>query len=371
MIEPIRRALIALATVALLQGLWSPLRMAAAADLGVPRSGAAATQPATVTVRSQPVTMQFRAYGRVEPIAVFPVRTVAAGTVVALHAVPGTAVTIGQTLAELAGPEMRALLTERRGAVRSAQAALAAAKRSLAVERKQLATQLTTRQAVGEAESTVAAATAALASARAQLHVASRMSTLRAPAAGVVLAVQAADGERVAAGQTILTLQTNDRLWLKAAYYGADAAAIRVGMTGRFLPAAGEAPVPIKVVTVFGALSPDGGEAVGLIPAGHVSSTNTQNTAPWLNGESGTVLLDGPTRPMVSVPSYALILDRAHWWVLVSTPQGDRPQAVTLGPTRGWKTFIAQGLEPGQRVVAQNAYLEFHRGIAGHYQPPD
>lgn len=331
------------------------------------------TQPGTITVQSVSIATHFRAYGRVQPIAVFPVRTVQSGTIVALRAVPGTAVARGQALAELAGPEMRALLTEREGTVRSTKAALAAAKRSLAVARDELSAQLTTKQAVGQAESVVAAATAALASAQARLRVAQQMSTLRAPAPGIVLAVHAIDGERVTSGQTILTLQTNGGLWLKAAYYGVDAGAIRIGMMGNFFPATGGSPVPIRVATVFGALSPDGGEAVGMVPASiePSSATPIMAASPWLNGESGTVVLDGPTHKMVSVPSRALILDHAKWWVLVRTPQGDRPQPVRPGPTRGWETFIEQGLEPGQHVVVQDAYLKYHRGIAAHYQPPD
>ncbi|MGH8142505.1 MAG: efflux RND transporter periplasmic adaptor subunit, partial [Steroidobacteraceae bacterium] len=201
---------------------------------------------------------------------------------------------------------------------------------------------------------------------------AQQMQTLRAPSAGTVLAINAAEGERVTPGQTVLTLQTDNRLWLAAKYYGADAAAIRVGMAGQFRPASGGAPVSVKVTAVSAALAPDGGESVGLVrtddsrvPAGR------EPAAPWLNGERGTVILSGPTRQLVAVPTRALILDQARWWVLVRTPNGVQTQAVVPGPTRGWDTFIEQGLSPGQQVVVQNAYLEYHRGIAQRYTPPD
>ena len=74
---------------------------------------------------------------------------------------------------------------------------------------------------------------------------------------------------------------------------------------------------------------------------------------------------------MMAVPTRALILDRARWWVLVRTPQGDRQQQVVPGPTSGWTTCIARGLSPGDQVVVENAYLEFHRRIAQRYTPPE
>ena len=81
--------------------------------------------------------------------------------------------------------------------------------------------------------------------------------------------------------------------------------------------------------------------------------------------------LDGPTRSLVSVPTRALILDQGRWWVLLHAQRADRARAVVPGATRGWQTFIERGLVPGQQVVVRDAYLEYHRGIAGRYQPPD
>lgn len=333
------------------------------------RSEAAeADAPATVTVRSQPVTTHYYAYARVEPIAGSPVRAAEAGILGKLAVVPGARVEAGQALGELGGPEIEALLTRREGAVRDANAQLAAAKRTLAGERERLTAQLSTQRTVAQAESAVTAAHSALEDARAQLRAARKMRTLRAPSAGIVIEVDATDGQRVTAGQTILTLQANDRLWLKATYYGADAKAIHVGMAGQFSPTSGGAPIPVRVVTVFGSLASDGGESVGLLRKG---ASGAGTPAPWLNGEFGPVTLNGPTHSMVGVPTRALILDDAQWWVLVHTPQGDRRRAVVPGPTRGWQTFLEQGLRAGQEVVVQNAFLEYHEGISGRYQPPD
>jgi RND family efflux transporter MFP subunit len=317
----------------------------------------------TITARAQPIAVQYRAYGRVQPIAVLPVTAGQAGVVAGLRVVPGSPVTGGEILATLQGPEIQSLLVGREGALRSAAAALVSARRALAVERDKLAAHLTTRVGVGAAESLLAAATSDFETAQARLEDARAKSTLRAPAAGTVLALEAADGERVAAGETLLTLQTGGHLWLMASFYGADAASIRLGMSGLFRPATGSAPVPVKVAAVGATIGPDGGEEMGLLSA--------DASGAWLNGEWGAVLVAGDTRPMIPIPTEALILDQARWWVLVQTPRGERAQEVVPGPTRGWRTFIAGGLMPGERIVVRNAYLEYHRGISARYTPPE
>lgn len=337
-------------------------------------SGRAAPMAATagsVTVQARPITATYSAYAQVQPIAPLLVRAVEPGIVAQMSVVPGSTVKAGESLARLTGPEIESLLVHRRGAVRSARSRLAAARRNLAIDRRQLATQLSTQQAVAAAQSAVAAARAAFNTAQAQLHVAREMRTLRAPSAGTVLAVNASEGERVAAGQTVLTLQTNSRLWLRAVYYGADAAAVRIGMTGQFQPASGAARVAVRVVAVSAAIAADGGQSVGLVAAERSAPTGRAAAAPWLNGERGTVILTGPTKRLIAVPSRALVLDQARWWVLVRTSKGLQRRAVVPGPTRGWETFIEQGLSPGEHVVVENAYLEFHRGIAQRYTPPD
>jgi multidrug efflux pump subunit AcrA (membrane-fusion protein) len=189
------------------------------------------------------------------------------------------------------------------------------------------------------------------------------MMTLSAPANATVLAVNATDGELVSAGQPILTLQTTNRLWLKATYYGADLTAIRVGMTGSFSPSDGGESVPVKISAIFGSMGVGGGESIALV--------TTTPKSQWINGEFGKVTLHSPQRMLVAIPTRSLILDQGKWWVMVHTAQGDHPQAVVPGPARGWQTFLEHGLAPGVQVVVENAYLQFHRGISQSYQTPD
>lgn len=327
------------------------------------QSAAEADTNVLVTANLQTVTNQFVAYAQVQPIAVLPVRSAEAGVVAKLEVVPGTAVQTGQKLAELSGAKVRALLVQDEAAARSARTFLLTAQKALIIVKQQLAAHLTTQPKVLQSESTVAQAQAAFDTAQARLLALRETIRLQAPTDGIVLAVNVADGQRVGVGETILTLQPADKLWLKAAYYGANAAAIHPGMTGEFSPAQGGQPIPVKVAKVFGTLSPDGGESVGLLAATAVPG--------WLNGQFGTITLNGRIRQLVAVPTRALVLDGGRWWVLVHTAHGNQRQAVTPGPTRGWLTVIKQGLEPGAEVVAENAYLKFHRGISRNYTPPD
>lgn len=313
-------------------------------------------------VRTETVAVRLRAYARVEPIARLPVRTTEAGEILDLHLLPGSRVHAGEMLARLGGPQIDAQLARAAGARRSAEAQLAAARKALAQQRALYRLRLGTQPAVADAESALARAQAALDAAVPADRAARSLSVLRAPADGTLLAWNAADGEHVAAGRTVLTLQTDHLLWLKAFYYGTDAIAVRPGLRGRFLAATDSTPVPVEVVSVFPSLAADGGEAVGLRATGG---------AHWRGGEFGRVTLDGPAQRVSPVPTRALILDRGHWWVMLHTPQGDRPQAVVPGAVRGWDTLIRSGLAPGDRILVNGAYLEFHRGIAASYQPPD
>ncbi len=338
-----------------------------ATALAVPGISAAAdalVEP-YVTVHAQSVPRILSAYGQVEPIATVQVRTVDAGTLVGLRIVPGSAVQPGEVLGRMGGPRMRALLVARAQQLHAAQVRALAARHALAIVHRQFHVQLATRQAVDAAQSNLASAQAATRTAAAALQEVRSLRTVRAPVAGTILAVQAANGEQIGAGQAVATLQPAGRLWIRARVYGTDAARLKVGMTGRFKPSGDGATVAVEVTAISPALAADGGTRIGLVP------TTPNPPSWWVNGQWGRLVLESPARRMVLVPTQALILDRGHWWVLVHTLRGDQPRKVIPGPAQGWWTAIASGLSAGQQVVVTDAFLDYHRGIASHYTPPD
>lgn len=318
--------------------------------------------PGYVIAKAATVTPRLEAYGQVQPISALPVNAAEEGTVAGLSVVPGMHVRTGEDLARLSGPAIQTALQQSEANVRSSRAQLSAAQKTLAIEREQLPSHLSTRAAVQQAASSMAQAQTNFDNAQSRWHAVREMMTISAPANGTVLAINASDGQLVNAGQPVVTLQTTDRLWLQASYYGADFSLIRVGMKGVFSPADGSAPIPVRVRSISGAMTPGEGEMIGLTP---VASTPL-----WINGEFGTVALSLPSRKLVAVPTGSLILDRGKWLVLVHTAQGDQPQQVVPGPVRGWNTFLESGLSPGSKIIIENAYLSFHRGIAARYTPP-
>lgn len=323
----------------------------------------AGTGEGTVAARAWRAPQTYSAYARVEPITVLKINASRAGFVAGLRAVPGEAVAQGALLGRLVGAQVQALLARRRAAATSAEAALASTRQALAAAQQNREMRLVTRVTLAQARASVVRARAALDAARARLSAARSERELRAPVAGRVLALEAADGERLKPGTTVLTLQPVHDLWLRASFYGAAARAVRRGMVGRFTPAEGGVAVSVHVRSIYGTQRADGAREVGLLAM--------PRHPVWWNGEAGTVTLEGTPRTLVAVPTRALILDRGQWWVLVRGVRGERRRAVTPGSSRGQWTVIEHGLAPGTRVVVENAYLEFHRGVARHYQPPD
>lgn len=325
--------------------------------------GCARANDGTVAARAVTSAQALSAFARVEPVSLVRLNAARPGVVAGLRVLPGERVKADEPLAALQGPEIDALVAQGRDAVAAAQGQLAAARESRAAALQNERLRLTTHEAVADAQAKLVRARAALAAARARLSAAHKAVQLRAPVAGTVLTLAAADGERVSAGQTILTLQPAHGLWLKAAFYGRAGNKIHPGMTGRFIPADGDSAVAVRVRSEFGAMRPDGAREAGLVAVGAHPA--------WVNGEAGSVTLEGPTRTLASVPTRALILDQGRWWVLLRGARGEARREVTPGPSRGQWTLIEHGLEPGTRVVVENAYLEFHRAVARQYQPPD
>lgn len=342
----------------MLRRIWPALLVALAAAMP-----AANATEALWIAKAQTMPREIVGYATVEPRSVLRLRAGVAGTVANLTAQPGDTVAADAVLGRLSGSSIDALLAARRAALTGAEATLKSALEELTTERQKFANRLSTRTAVARAAAALSNAQAERDSAQAASSAAEDMASIRAPQAGRVLTVDAYVGQRVGADETVLTLLPANGLWLRATVYGTDADAVSAGTPGQFAPASGGASIPVKVRAVVGAVRSDGGQIVNLEPIAA--------TPGWAAGETGTVTIDAGTLSGVVVPNRAVVLDQAKWWVLVHTAKGEVPQEVTPGPSRGGLTLITQGLAPGNAVVVENAYLEFHRGISERYQPPD
>lgn len=332
-------------------------------SVGVAVATCQTSDPDVITAQTRQQTSRLEAFGQVSPINTVTVSAAETGVITGLKIRPGMHVRVGEELARLSGPGMGALVLQSEADFRSAQSQFDAAKKSLDIARQQLPSHLTTRQAVQQAESAEAQARSGLVNAQSRLKTLRQLMTISSPADGTVLQLSSADGALVSAGQPVLTIQPANGLWLVADYYGADLAAIRVGMTGQFQPADGGVPVKVRVVSIPGTLTAGGGESIAL------EALNSKHS--WISGEAGTVALDLPPRQMVAIPTRALVLNQGKWWVMTHSAAGDRAQEVVPGPTQGWDTFIVRGLAPGTEVVVNNAYLLFHASVTEQFQIPD
>jgi RND family efflux transporter MFP subunit len=317
----------------------------------------------TITAQFVSITPHLRAYAQVVPISTLPLNAEETGILFGLKVTPGMHVRAGQVLATLRGPEIQSLILQQEASLRSARIQLRNAQKTLTIQQEQLRAHLSTREGVHQAMSAVASAEATLQTSQSRLLAAKQMAQVTAPTNALVLALHAATGERVSAGQPIITLQPAHALWLRASYYGSHTAQIHTGMTGTFTPTGSGKPIPVQVRAIAGVIGTSGSESVMM--------TAAKAATPWQNGQFGTVTLNLPATRMIAIPTRALILNQGNWWVMVHTPHGGHPQMVVPGPAQGWNTCIVSGLVPGTQVIVKNAYLLFQAKAADQYQIPD
>jgi RND family efflux transporter MFP subunit len=325
---------------------------------GAPRASSAPVD--WVAAKAAMQTPRISAFASAQSNGLITIAPSQAGIVAELNIVPGQSITAGQVIARLGGPQITAATIQADTALMSAQAAQRAAETSLTAEEQKLQQRLSTSQLLAEAKSALAAATAQTTAAQASVDMLRQSATLRSPLAGVVQTVAVANGDVLAAGQTVATVQPSTGTWLKAVFYGSPSMNLSGAKAGLFAPADGGEPVPVTVRGALAMSQADGGVPVALVAM-----------RPLAPGMFGTVTLDLPEQLVTLVPSEALILDKAQWWVMIHDAAGEHPAPVTPGPAQGYDTVVKSGVQPGDDVVAVNAYLLYHRGIAALYRPPD
>lgn len=322
-------------------------------------SAAQATTPSQdwVAATSKTLIPTISAFASVRSCGLISIASTEPGVLAGLAILPGQMVTAGQPIARLSGPQITAASIQANANLNSALAAERAASESLTAEQQKLIQRLSTQQLVAQAQSALVAAKSQVTTAQANVNMLRQSTILSAPLTGSIQSVTAANGDVLANGQVVATIQPNTGSWLKAVFYGE---AVPAGATGVFTPSNGGNTIKVSLRGAFGVSQPDGGLPVAL--------TTSQ---PLIPGAFGTVTLDLPAQTVTLVPSEALILDKGQWWVMRHNASGDHPVKVIPGATEGYDTIIKSGLKPGDDVVAVSAYLLYNRGIAALYQPPD
>jgi cobalt-zinc-cadmium efflux system membrane fusion protein len=294
-----------------------------------------------------------------------------------LLASPGDRVEAQQPLALLESPE----LGQARAAAVAAQARAELARRALERKRELAADRIVAGREVEEAEAEASAAEAELRAARGALRalgigeegvseagVGPRF-TLRSPIAGTVLERSVVRGQMSEPGRALFRVGDLATLWLTVHAFERDAIRVVPGVAARLafsaLPGralAGKVtlvgsqvdtssrtlPIRIEVENADGMLRP-GMSATAWIPIGDAGDT------------------------IVAVPAAALQRTEGGWAVFLPREEGAfEVRAVGRGRDLGGEVEIVSGLEPGERVVVDGAFLlkaerEKARGAGEHH----
>ncbi len=176
---------------------------------------------------------------------------------------------------------------------------------------------------------------------------------LRAPASGVVSALDVRQGQQVAAGTTLLRIDDLARLWLDAAIPQAEVAGIGPGT-----------PVAIEVDAFPGRVF--SGRVEALLPEVD-PRTRTETARIALDNPHGTLapgmyatvrLAIAGTTPHPLVPDEALISTGVQNRVILDLGDGRmQPRAVRIGRSANGYTEVLAGLKGGERVVTSGQFL--------------
>jgi Cu(I)/Ag(I) efflux system membrane fusion protein len=177
--------------------------------------------------------------------------------------------------------------------------------------------------------------------------------TLHAPQAGIVTSLEVREGQRVSAGQPLMTLNDLSSVWVEAAVPQSLTVEVHPGTQ---VDVRSEALPGKRIVGTVEALLPD------LDPA-----TRTQRARIVLPNAGGHLspgqfvqvdVRSGAETPVLTVPTDALIAAGDHPRVIVSLGRGRfRPVSVTTGRTAAGQTEITSGLRGDEQVVVSAQFL--------------
>jgi cobalt-zinc-cadmium efflux system membrane fusion protein len=289
----------------------------------------------------------------------------------------GDHVTAGQALVELQSAE----LGKARANALAAQGRVVLARTTLERKRKLAAERVVPQRDAEEAEAAATAAAAELHAANAALDalgISDQPSLaedashfrVRSPVAGVVIERDAVVGQHADTEHVLVRVADLDRLWLTVHAFERDAVRVRertpaevafAALPGRRFPgmvtlvgkrveaASRTVPIRVEVANADGVLRP-GMSATAWLPLGE------------------------ETQSVVAVPVASLQRVRDGWCVFLPRGEGAfEPRAVGRGRDLGGEVEIVSGLQRGETVVVDGAFLlkaeaERARGEGGHHE---
>ncbi len=298
----------------------------------------------TVIVAEQPFveTLDATAVVSARPDHLAMLSAPSAARVAAVHVVAGQRVAKGDVLVELDQVAFR-------GAVNTADAALAAAEKQAARQQRLADAGIAARRDVDLAQAELASARAAAETAHRQAD----LSIIRAPIAGIVTAVTAVLGATADPAQALVQVADGGVVDLTMNLVPADAARLRVGAAvvvlgeGKNAAAIGEG-----TLTAVGAAVDSATRAVTVRASVRRSARALQV------GETVPVRVTVAARDKaIVVPIAALVPDGESFKVFVVDGQGiAHARAVEVNGRSDTQAEIVKGLKSGERIVTYGAY---------------
>lgn len=177
---------------------------------------------------------------------------------------------------------------------------------------------------------------------------------VRAPFAGTVVEKHAVLGERVVPQHQLFYVADLSQVWIRSDVFEADLPLLR-GLEGKGVvfraPTAGLAERPAAIEWVGSVIDP-ASRALPLV----ADATNADRALkPGMFVEVG--LPRGTTTAVLHVPAAAVQRHENRTFVFVPHDDGFRRVFVAVGTTVGGQTEITAGLQPGEQVVTDGAFV--------------
>ncbi len=188
---------------------------------------------------------------------------------------------------------------------------------------------------------------------------------LLAPGDGVIIGAEMVRGEVLTPGVPLATLADVRHMWLRLDVPASEASRLRMGQPVRFVPDDGSRVIESQICWISTEVDPRTRtvevRANFLRPAPNQGPLASQAPLRAYTYGQGSI---SPRQHHTSVvvPTDAVFLDGASYWVLVAkADQQTEQRGVVLGRVEGETTEIQAGLEPGERVLVAGGATDSDR----------
>ncbi len=168
---------------------------------------------------------------------------------------------------------------------------------------------------------------------------------------GVVSELGVVEGGYVGVGETVLTLQSYDQVWVIADIPQSDLQRVEVGQSAQITPLQGEAYVDGRIDFIYPTFD-------ARTRTGQVRIVADNAGGQLRPGAFADVEFDAQADQQLAIPSEAVLRDQSGAYVILSLGEGRfEPRAVETGLVSDGYTAISAGLLEGDIVVASGQFL--------------